>query len=69
MLAAGARKAVSRHDKELDEALIWDFFGHRYGWLKDEVEGRLPRRLPQRLLELAAIRAEVEREQAEKAKG
>lgn len=66
MLAAGARAAVSQLDNDLDDALIWDYFGRTYGWTKKTVEEELPRRLPELLLIVGAVRAELEQEEREK---
>lgn len=66
MLAAGARAAVSQLDRDYDDALVWDFFGRTYGWTKKVVEEELPRKLPELLIDIGSIRAELEREANER---
>jgi len=66
VLAAGARGPVSQLDKDLDEALIWDYFGRTYGWTKRVVEEELPAKLPELLITIGSIRAELEQEAREK---
>jgi hypothetical protein len=66
VLAAGAREAVGKLEKDLDEALIWDYFGRTYGWTKKTVEEDLPHALPELLLMIGEIRAENEQEERER---
>ena len=59
---------ISQHDRDLDDALTWDYFGRTYGWTKKTVEEDLPARLPPLLLKIGGIRAELEQEARERTK-
>lgn len=56
------REAVSELDRQLETALVWDFWLRTYHMTPDEAEARLPYWMPRALMIVSAAMKEAESE-------